>query len=242
MSRELYFSRARLAFTKGVRTASRGATRSYLVHQAVSGLFGSFDERPYLYRSDESRHEFETVLVLSSEEPRRASLLPEHFGIELEELETKRFPDALPQGARLDFELRLNATKDVPGRPGTRSKRVDVWEAVWRDDRETPVAPHDVYRSYLRRRLEGVAQIETARITERGLVKVRRSLQGNAPIMFVATNVIGTLSVLDSARLRERIASGIGRSRSLGCGLLCLSRPGTVLARRHPSALTAHHI
>lgn len=237
MNPDLYFSRARVAFSKEGRAAARGATRSYLVHQAVCGLFGSFDERPYLYRSDECRDNVETVLVLSTEDPRRVSRPSGHLWFELEALETKRFPDALPQGARFDFELRLNATKDLPGRPGTRSKRVDVWEAVWRDNRETPVEPHDVYRSYLQRRLEGIAHIESARVTERGLVKVRRSLQAKAPITFVATNMIGTLTVLDPVQLRERIASGIGRSRSLGCGLLCLSRPGTVLARRHASTL-----
>ncbi len=242
MKPELFFSRATLVFTKEASTAARGATRSYLVHQAVCGLFGDFHERPYLYRSDAKGHATETVLVLSTAAPRLGSTHSVPIAVELEALETKRFPDALPQDARFDFELRANATKDVPGPQGTRSKRVDVWDATWRDDPQTADDPHGVYRSYLQRRLEGVAHIDRVRVTERGQVKVRRTLQHGAPIVFVATNLIGTLTIQDPERLRERIARGIGRSRSLGCGLLCLSRPGTVLARRHATSLDALHI
>lgn len=241
MNSELYFSRTTLAFSKAARTSARGVTRSYLVHQAVCDLFGSFDDRPYLYRSDATSDMVETVLILSSEEPRWAARASVRSRLEVESLETKRFPDALPRNARFDFEVRVNATKDVPRGPGTRSKRVDVWEAVWGTDKDTAEDPHGVYGSYLQRRLEGMARVESARVTERGLVKVRRSLEAKAPITFVATNLIGTLTVLDPAGLRERIASGVGRSRSLGCGLVCLSQPGTVLARRHAQAAVALH-
>lgn len=243
MSRDLYFSRATLGAATGTGAGigagakARGATRSYLVHQAICDLFSSFDERPYLYRSDSGDGAVETVLVLSNVEPVQGAQRSQAQGLQLRSLETKPFPALPPHGARLDFELRVNATKDVPVKQGSRSKRVDVWEAVWRADRETAEDPHSVYGSYLQQRLEGVAKLETVRVTERRMVKARRSLETKAPIMFVATNLIGTLTVLDAGRLRERIASGIGRSRSLGCGLLCLSRPGTVLARRYASAV-----
>ncbi len=243
MSTDLYFSRATLGAATGMGAdigagaKARGATRRYLVHQAVCDLFGPFDERPYLYRSDSTGGAVETVLVLSNVEPGRGALSSRVRGLQLQSLETKPFPALPPHGARLDFELRVNATKDVPVKPGSRSKRVDVWEAVWRADRETAEDPHSVYGSYLQQRLEGLAKLESVRVTERRMVKARRSLETKAPIMFVETNLIGTLTVLDAGRMRERIASGIGRSRSLGCGLLCLSRPGTVLTRRYTSAV-----
>ncbi len=232
---ELFFSRLEVFFAD-VSTQERGATRGYLVHQAVANLFGQYDSRPYLYRSDASSLDgSETILVLSSLLPCKE--VAHGKGLVVSSLETTIYPDSFSEGTRLDFEILLNATKDIAQTRGKRSSRIDIWESVWRSDKSTPLDPHSVYGDYLRRRLEGLARIEVARVTERKEVKVRRSIREKAPIVFVAANVIGTLTIVDPDRFRARLARGIGRSLSLGCGLMCLSRPGAVLPRRYGTAL-----
>ena len=230
---DLYFSRAKLDFQDGGADRGRGVTRSYLVHQAVSDLFGQYQIRPYLYRSDARDHNAETVLILSANSPWNDLADRPRRWPSVVSLETTIFPQQFAVGTRLDFEVRLNATRDIPNKGGGRSSRIDAWEAVWRANRRTDLDQHTVYGDYFRRRLEGLAEVENARVTERGEVTVRRSLTEKTPIRFVAVNLIGTLTVADSAGFISRVAEGIGRSRSLGYGLVCLSRPGTVLVRRH---------
>lgn len=237
---ELFFSKATISFS-GVGEQERGATRGYLVHQAVASLFGQYDSRPYLYRSDaNSLDGSETILVLSSLVPRME--VGHGKGLMVSSLETTRYPDGFTEGTQLDFEILLNATKDLAQTHGKRSSRVDVWESVWRSDKSTPLDPHSVYADYLQRRLAGLARIDVARITERKEEKVRRSIVDRAPIVFIATNVIGTLTIVDPDGFRARLARGIGRSLSLGCGLMCLSRPGAVLPRRYGAAFLSPKI
>lgn len=232
---DLYFTQATLVLTDAERRPERGATRPYVVHQLVADLFGDYGERPYLYRSEERRGSSQDVLVLSSDRPAEVDGVPGRSFGSVRSLRTKRFGLTVPPGTRLDFEIRMNATKDVPS-DGKRSKRRDVWEAVWDANRKTDLAPHDVYGQYMRRKLGEAARITSARVTSRGFVRARRNLQHTRPITFVATNLIGTLEVRDSDGLERIAAGGIGRSKAFGCGLLCLSSTGSVLPRRYPEA------
>ena len=242
MKTEFFFSRATLVFTKEASTAARGATRSYLAHQAVCGLFGDFHERPYLYRSDAKGHATETVLVLSTAAPRLRSTHSVPSLSSWRRWKRSGTPTPYPKTPVSTSNFGQMPPRMYRARKALTRSGSTSWDATWRDDPQTADDPHGVYRSYLQRRLEGVAHIDRVRVTKRGQVKVRRTLQHGAPIVFVTTDLIGTLTIQDPERLRERIARGIGRSRSLGCGLLCLSRPGTVLARRHATSLDALHI
>jgi CRISPR-associated protein Cas6/Cse3/CasE subtype I-E len=116
-----------------------------------------------------------------------------------------------------------------------KKRRTDAWEAVWQADRKTLRTPHEVYGEYLQRKLEGAADVLSAHLTERGEVRARRGDRRDA-IRFVAANLIGSLRVRDPARFLEIVTLGIGRSKAFGCGLLCLSSPGTVLVRRYPGS------
>src|SRR5690606_18396820 len=136
-------------------------------------------------------------------------------------------------GQLLDFEILLNGTCVVTtpsqnGR-GPGKRRVDVWEAEWRRDHATLASPGSVYGDYLRRKLEPAAELLDAAVTARGEVQARRG-DRPAPIRFVAANLIGTLRVESPAAFLDLLAVGVGRSRAFGCGLLLVSRPGTVLA------------
>ena len=154
------------------------------------------------------------------------------------EVRSRAFDVDLSPRQLLDFEIRINATQVVTQSNG-KKQRTYVWEAVWQANKETPRTPHEVYGEYLQRKLNGVAELlpdangALARVTERGEVQARRGDHAK-PIRFVATNLIGTLRVLDPERFLEVVGHGIGRAKAFGCGLLLISRPGTVLARRYP--------
>ncbi len=234
MNPELFLSTANVSFAlpRDPDDRVRGATEPYAIHQLIADLFGQYDERPYLYRVQGRRSDEREVLILSRRPPDDPAASPARSFGSVTGVRTKIFQVDVPSGTPLDFEIRVNATKDIPQEKG-RSQRVDAWDAAWREDKNTELTPHDVYRKYLERCLADAAEVLDARVTERGVVRARRHLR-QRPITFVAANLIGTLRVQESAALNRIVGQGIGRSKAFGCGVLCLSRPGTVLPRRHP--------
>lgn len=231
---DLFLSQAVLCVDP--RGAPRGMDVTYLLHQGIASLFGQYERRPYLYRVDGQSDIAYVALILSTGQP--SVPLVRTAGVMFSELATKPFDIRVAPGTLLDYEIRLNATKDVVQGVGSNAtkRRTDVWEAVWGIDRNTPRTQHEVYGGYLRRRLAGVATVRTAQVTERGLLLATRPGRGRKPITVVATNVIGTLEVTDTNALVAAVRRGLGRAKAFGCGLLCLSRPGTVLPRRHAAA------
>lgn len=234
MPGELFFSQASLDFSKYESHPTFGLTRPYLEHQVTSDLFGQYDNRPFLFRSDLADGANGTLLVLSTAAPSLPRLGAPTYGL-ARDLRTTAFPTDFPAGTRLDFEIRLNATKDVQLVQGKRSKRLDVWEHARRHG-PPGLSMDAVYRDFLIRRLAPAAEILDSRVTERSFLRVGRRGGRDSTISFVATNVIGSLVISDAHKFTELLTSGIGKSRSFGCGLLCLSAPGTVLPRRHPDA------
>jgi CRISPR system Cascade subunit CasE len=211
---------------------ARGWTAEYITHQLVADIFGDRTDRGYLYRTTRERPGGVEVLVLSPSQPLTMNELPVRDWGAVIDLRSKSFVPPISPGQRLDFEVRINATRVIT-EPNGKKRRADVWEAAWRADRNTPCTPHEIYREYVSRKLEGAALIHDVRATERGEVRAKRGDRGSA-VRFVAANLIGTLSVVEPARFLELVAEGIGREKAFGCGLICLSAPGSVLARRYP--------
>lgn len=209
----------------------RGASHEYITHQLVADLLGDRDDRGYLYRvMRESRDRREVqALVLSLDQPRDDS--PERPWGMIRRVECKPFAPVFQPGVLLDYEIRLNATCVVTD-AAEKKRRTDVWDAVFAANRDDPRTPHDVYTAYLQRKLDGMAEVLDGRVTSRGQIRARRPGTRH-PITFIAANLIGTLRVEEPDALIETVAQGIGRSKAFGCGLLCLSRPGSVLPRRH---------
>lgn len=236
---QLILSRAALRIARGGSGAERRSTASYLIHQAVADLFGDREDRGYLYRVTGEWPGGAEVLILSHATPIATNELDSPVHRRAQNVQSKPFDPSFTPRQHLDFELRLNATQVVTDSATGKKRRTDIWEAVWQADRSTPLNPHQVYSEYLQRKLEGIAELlpgtdgARARITERGEIQARRGDQPRS-IRFVATNLIGTLRLVDPVRFLDLITDGIGRSRAFGCGLLMISRPGTVLARRYP--------
>lgn len=210
----------------------RGFNQSYLVHQLVADLFGQRDDRGYLFRLVAEAPREATVLVLSQEVPTDSPPL-RRWGHTLD-LRSRPYDPKLSSEQVLDYEVRLNATCVVTQSTG-KKKRLDVWDAALLRDRNTPRTPHEVYREYVARKLGSTAEILECRVVGRGEMKAARS-ERKRSIRFVATNLIGTLRLTDPEGFLDTVATGIGRSRAFGCGLICLSRPGSILPRRYRMA------
>ena len=209
-----------------VRQASgsrRSASEEYLVHQLVADLFGDRDERGYLYRVLQTSPQETQVLVLSLGRPVESGSRPvRDWGWIISEA-SKAFDPPLKRGQVLDYEVRLNATRSQDQR------RVDIWDAVWKADPADSRSPDDVYGEYLARRLGEAALVSQARVTERRFVQMRRGRHKEEPISLVSTNVAGRLEILEPEAFRAALLSGVGRSKAMGHGLICISAPGTVL-------------
>lgn len=229
MSDPLFISRARLSYRR-----YRGYSAPYIVHQLVADLFADGD-RQHLYRVTARAPGRAHVLVLSAVPPNDG--VSGHPWGSATQLETKAFDPELQRGMVLDYEIRVNATRIVTYADG-KKKRKDVWDAVFEADRDDRRSPHDVYRAYLDRKLQGAARICGTRVTERGGVRAARADRRH-PIQFIAANAIGSLVIEDPERFLDLVREGIGRAKAFGCGLLCLSKPGTVLVR-HRLALDGH--
>ena len=230
---ELYLTKGEIRIRREPSAPDqRGTTAPYAIHQALADLFGEYHERPFLYRADGDGSKRGLLILsttpLATPVPPRSRTL-----VEVAALATKRYGLGVAPGTVLDYEIRVNATRDMPTKERTRSRRVDAWEAVWQADKRTERTQHEVYGEYLQRKLTDCTRVLTCHVTERVFVRARKRLSGPPAITFVATNLIGALEVLDTPALLKAIGEGIGRSRAFGCGLLCLSRPGTVLPRRH---------
>jgi CRISPR system Cascade subunit CasE len=237
----LHLTRARFALGRPPGN-ERGVTREYLLHQAVADLFGDRDGRGYIWRDVSTSPACADVLILSPGAPDdgASARMPPHR--RAASLVTKPFQPELQVGQRLDFELRVNATRVITTPVGDdlmatdhrpRKARADVWDAVFATGPAANVRMEAVYWEWLQRKLAGVADVGDLAVTERRFVRVRRSL-ASAPISFVAANLVGDLVIRDPGTLVTRMAEGVGRSRAFGCGLLCLARYGTRSRRGAP--------
>jgi len=220
-----FLSRVRLALN-----VTRGFNATYITHQLVSDLFGDRDDRGFLYRETTVGDRRVNVLVLSDTRP-DTSPASRDWG-QVVRVETRPYDVTFTLGQRLDYEVRINATQ-VKTRASGKKQRLDVWDAEFEDDPGPEIAKADIYRAYLARKLEDSADIESCHVMERSFRKAAR--HGRRAIPFVATNLVGTLTVTDPVSFVETIQHGVGRSKAFGCGLICLSRPGTILPRRHLS-------
>lgn len=229
--RELHLTRAVVALGRPP-ARERGVTREYLLHQAIADLFGDREGRGYVWRELAAGEQTANVLVMSGVSPEASALhlAPPHRRVT--SLNSRPFRPRLTPGERVDFEIRVNATRVVTSSSGddpmmlARKVRRDIWDCVFASRPSDDVRMQDVYADWLRRKLDGVAEVGQTVVTERRLVRARRSL-ASLPMPFIAANLVGDLVVLDPGGLVASMVEGIGRCRAFGCGLLCLAQLGT---------------
>jgi len=247
LSADLYFSRAQLRPDLGrlgpILFPDTPSARMGVSHRLVWSLFPeTLTERPFLYREMAASHatgraargEF---LILSTIRPE------DRLG--LFELETKPFEPALNRGDRLHFSLRANPTvqrSDQVEQPDGRRRKTRRFDVVMHALHKIP--PGDE-RAEARPRLIREAglgwlirQGETAGFClpdpdttaidgyeqfaidpESGRKGGNGSRPGHSRIDFS-----GELEVTDPDRFLSRLATGFGRARAFGHGLMLIRR------------------
>lgn len=141
----------------------------------------------------------------------------------LDRLRTKQMPESFAVGTRLGFDLRVR-----PVRRGKSEKDAFLWEATTRfpDDAEgmgrAGRTREAVYADWLAERLGGAARTETCRMVR---FQRRRSRLDGRPVEGPDATLQGTLVIDDGAAFARLLASGVGRHRAYGYGMLMLRPP-----------------
>ena len=192
-------------------------TRTDVSHRLIWTLFGDDHDRSrdFLWRSD-GRGRFYTLSA-------RAPIANDLFSPP----ETKAFDPDLRAGDQLSFVLRANATRDKRQGQG-RSTRVDVVMDLLHD---LPQAE----RSNKRLALAGDAATEW--MTRQGATKgftlkhlavedynVQRIPRGRKTATLGVLELSGVIELTEPAVFLTAMASGFGRAKGWGCGLMLIRR------------------
>lgn len=153
---------------------------------------------------------------------------------------SKPMPEVLAEGTRLGFELRAcpvvrkasaGAGRNAEGEKRTwrEGEELDAFlSAQW--DSEEKLEREDVYRAWLERQLDirGGAEITTFAMERFSIERMTRRKQNpdRTAAHFQAPDATftGTLTVTDPDTFAELLASGIGRHKSFGYGMLKIRR------------------
>lgn len=228
----LWLSRVRLRRTDAsVAALARllvpedGPARTAASHHVMWSLFsdGADRRRDFLWR-EEAPGRF---LTLSARLPNAADLF---------EVDSKPFAPALAVGDRLGFALRANAVVARPPGPGQRGQRHDVvMDAI----RGVPTGARaearmgavvTAGRAWLARQGKAHGFTPEADVAVDGYDRVTlprpRGPDGKdaPPAVFGIMDLAGALSVDDPARFTAALASGFGRGRAFGYGLMLIRR------------------
>lgn len=221
----LYLSRLRLSRAPSAKALDKllnpddPGQRKDAHHRLLWAAFADSDDRrrDFLWRQERAGE----FLTLSARPPVAGELF--------EVPEVKEFTPALSPGDRLSFALHANATHDRKG-VGRVDVVMDALHRLPQQDRAVqrmPVA-----------QAEGAAWL--ARLGERSGFGVIRADVNDYAVMvlpghrgarkgqpqFGILDLTGTLEVTDPASFLARVASGFGRARAFGCGLMLIRRAG----------------
>jgi CRISPR system Cascade subunit CasE len=143
-------------------------------------------------------------------------------------LEYKPFEPALAPGDRLGFTLRVNPVVARAEAPGQRGKRHDVvMDALRGAEKRADARPGAIVaagRAWLARPGEayGFEPAPGANVDGYDRVKIPRS--SGAAAVFGMLDISGVIVLRDPAAFLARLASGFGRARAFGCGLMLIRR------------------
>lgn len=198
-------------FLSKVDLAPRWAQEPYQWHRALWQLFPRRPDavRDFLFRTEpETSGGHLQVLLQSAVAPVDGS-----DGVSLRA--TKPFTPTLRQGQRLRFHLVANPVKTIRDAQERKNARGEIKPC------RVPLIRGDQQEQWLRRKLDGAAELQTVEIANRPAIYFHR--QGNAGKV-VPVRFDGILDVKNPERLLELMRIGIGPAKSFGCGLLSLAR------------------
>lgn len=225
----LYLSRFQIA-QNPTADALRGLIDPHLRGQAMDAhhrlIWTAFAANPdqnrdFLWRAEGNGR----FMVLSQREPVAAPLFEPH--------QVKPFAPDLRNGDRLDFALRVNATKDRPAKYApTRDRRVDVvMNALHGVPQESRVGERMALAqaagwTWL------VGQGSRYGFTLKDMIVADYSVvalpayrgpRSRQP-QFGVLEISGILTVTDVTAFLPKLAQGFGRAKAFGCGLMLIRR------------------
>ena len=154
--------------------------------------------------------------------PLQAGIIP------ADRIESKVMPTGWQSGKKLGFEIRVRPvvrpTKNADSRPGRECDAFQL-EAERYEKGQMPRSREEVYREWLSRQFDarGGARLESESATLQSFQRTRairklRSRYSEGPDALMRGNLV----ITDSAAFAELLASGIGRHRAYGYGMLLL--------------------
>ena len=193
-----------------------GDSGAYALHQWLWQLFPEQQSRDFLFRQESIAGGVRCYL-LSALEPAEHNLL---------RVVSKRFSPQLAAGDRLCFSLRVNP---VVTRQGKRSDvLMDAKYHVAKD-----LEPEEIWQCqqqaaidwFLRQAATKGFEVEAEQVAVSGYQQHCMSKpKSNASIRFSSVELQGVLTVIEPAAFSSALASGFGKSRGLGCGLMMIKR------------------
>ncbi len=210
-------------------------TMPYASHQWLWQLFPDSSERHFLFRQEPQARFF----MLSQVAPAQQHTL---FTIE-----TKPFSPTLSEGQQLDFQLRANPVvcrdkkrSDVLMNAKFQAKAQGIasekWWGLQVDAAQAWLEKQGVQHGF---RLvapavddfavwadpDGTDELASPGVSVLAYQQHRfQRRQGESPIAYSSVDYAGSLVITDSARFTEALFNGIGKSKSLGCGMLMVKR------------------
>ncbi len=212
----MYFSKMQLHPQTRGQLASRLLRDDYRMHQTLWRLFPEVVQRDFLFRRVEGQGAPIFYLVSHTKPSCQDGLW---------ELQTKPYQPRLQAGQRLAFSLLANPVVTRRDPVSGRAVRHDV--VMDARKRQPELSRVDLQQQAGRDWLQGRAErygfaLQGLRVD--GYRQHRLRGKAGRPIRYSTLTFDGLLEVVDSDRLLEVLARGIGSAKAFGCGLL-LVRP-----------------
>lgn len=201
------------------------STGPYASHQLMWQLFLHQEKRDFLFREEMGKSGLAEFFVLSPVEPQGDRNV---FNVQ-----SKPFIPVLPQGKRLAFKLRVNPTiysKDATG----KSKRHDVlMHAKYQVKKDKPIDRTKLNVLMNQAAITWISdseRLESWGIQLDAIPEIERYDQHKSSkisgqkMQFSSVDFQGLLTVAEPQKFIEKLYSGFGRAKSMGCGLM-LIRP-----------------
>jgi CRISPR system Cascade subunit CasE len=226
----LWLTRAKLRQAPAVAALAKllvpdgAGEQAAAAHRLVWALFsdGADRRRDFLWRQDRPGE----FMALS---PRPPNPLHDIFDIESQD-----FAPALAAGDRLGFRLHTNpviSVKPEGGQArGQRGRRHDVvmhaLQAKPKQDRAQSrgLMAEEAGRAWLARQGEAHGFRPLGEVSVDGYDTVRIARGALAPLRFGVLDLEGVLEVMEPSAFLRALATGFGRARAFGCGLMLIRR------------------
>jgi CRISPR system Cascade subunit CasE len=209
----------------------------YAMHQLIWKLFpvDPQKKRDFLYRQ-----EFEKEQLASSSARRGMPLfyiLSEREPVptgDLLSVETKKYAPKLKAGMRLGFDVRVNPViaRGVEGKKN--SSKHDIMMDAKKKAKEQGLKNALAVEQFMntaavewlaeKSKKAGFSLSDEAAVEVSGYQQERLRKRGGKEIRFSSVDISGSLTVTEPELFRKILFTGIGHSRSFGCGMMMIRR------------------